>query len=68
MLRYIVPFLPGAAVGIGNAGLQVSGYQNFPLAVGLWVLMIFLLFVAAAYNMRNARIRQNKRFRWTLGI
>lgn len=49
----IAPFLPAFALVLLNTGLQVSGYENFQLAVALWILAGVLLLIPAWVVIRD---------------
>jgi hypothetical protein len=57
-LKRIIPFIPGAAIVLIDAGLQLSGYQNVPLAVGLWSVAAISLGGAACHQWHDRRKRR----------
>lgn len=48
-MRPFVPYLPGVAVAIFNAGWDMIGYQNPTLGFILWAVSAVLILIPAAY-------------------
>lgn len=50
-------YLPSVAAFLVGIGVDISGYQNFPLAVGLWVLSCLLLIYPLWSHIKRLRPR-----------